>query len=100
MSPKRPAAPPVENASAVWGKTLSDDEVAAPSRAGKWLATTTAKDGLGDTFKTALRQSEQVPLAEATIGRSGGLDPAITEARREISACDRLQGAMTGESGY
>src|SRR5262245_45845028 len=62
-------------------ETLSDDEVAALSRAGKWLATTAAKDGLGDTFKTALRRSEQVPLAEATIGRSGGLDPAITEAQ-------------------
>jgi hypothetical protein len=75
-------------------ETLSDNEVAALNRAGKWLATTAAKDGLGDTFKTALRRSEQVPLAEATIGRSGGLDPAITEARRVISACDRLQSAM------
>jgi hypothetical protein len=66
------------------------------NRAGKWLTPTGAKDGLGNTFKTALRRSEQVPLPQMTIGRSGGLDSAIAEARREISACERLQSATTG----
>jgi len=76
-------------------ETLSDDEVAALNRAGKWLTTTGAKDRLGEMFKAALRRREQVPLTQATIGTSGGLDPAITEARREISACERLLSATT-----
>jgi hypothetical protein len=77
---------------------LAKDEITSLDLAGQWLPSAGCKDGLGVSFQTALTRSQQVSLAKATIGTSGGLDSAISEARSMIAACERLLRATSASA--
>jgi hypothetical protein len=78
--------------------SLAADQIASLNLVGHWLPAAGCKDGLGVAFQNALTRSQQVSLTRSTIGTSGGLDPAISEARSAIAACERLQSSTSGSA--
>jgi energy-coupling factor transporter ATP-binding protein EcfA2 len=89
-SPTGPARAVGQGASPARRHRLSAAESQALDRAGTGLPAAAAPEPLGQLFASALAQNQARTMVDAVIGRAGGLQAPLGQARAQLAAADAV----------